>query len=407
MDAVVLDQTRLQIGLDATHVEKVRISEYQKLKEEGVLIQLDITGGSLFMTSVDWSELGISIESTRAKWLTKGRKYLFPKEQVAELQSVISKMRQGFARLTHDIIGMRPYRYLHYKQYAAWTQAWNSLKIELEQVKASMLEGYDDAVDRLAAEYNQIAAEAWKAVMDAGEEMVVFKGHPYEDLDEFTDAVVSAVLAKMPSREKIGQDIQCGYHTALIQGMDDIAREERRAAQIRAEAQALAFDTAKAESELEHQRRMNLLSEEEKRVQIETMMKAEAERIRAEMTTITSPLEETFVSLRRYMAETASEMIRSIQSNGGKIHGKTAQKALETLTALFEMRTIVDDSRLCERLNQLKAAIGPVGEARTKDTPERDTEQVVKSLEAIQSLVESAREDFLAEPSRFALLEVE
>lgn len=400
---------RTQVSQAAGSNQRVLLNDYQKLREEGLAIQLDISGTGIFTTALDWAELGVGIDSTRAKWFTRGRKYLFPKENVAALSNVVSKMRQAYSSMTRDIAVLRPWRYLHYKMYREWSATWQGLTVQLAEVVEDMIANYTTAVDTLAAEYNAICAEAWNAITatGTGDDFITFKGRPYNDQDEFTDAVVSAVLAKIPSPERIREEIKAVYHTAVIQGIEDIAREEARAAQLRAQAEVAKLESSKMEQELSHQQRMYQLEEDGKREQIELMLHAEAERIRSEMDTIASPLEETFVQLRQYMAETASEMIRTIQAGGGKIHGRTARKALETLSELFEMRTIVDDEKLRTRLEELKAAIGPVGESKDKSSPERDSQSVVKALEQIQSLVESAREDFTAEPSRFALLEVD
>lgn len=384
------------------------LNDMQRLREEGLAIQIDIGGAGIFTTSLDWSELGVGGDSTRARWFTKGRKYLFPKEDIAALNNVISKMRQAYTGMTHDIAAIRPWRYLHYKQYRAWSETWHTLTTQLDSVVQDMIAHYDQAVDTLAADYNTICREAWESITAGGEEYAIFKGQTYDDLDQFTDAVVAAVLAKVPSPDRIRDEIRAVYRVAAVQGVEDIAREEARASQLRAEAEAARLQAVKVNQELDHNERMLRLEEEAKRQQIELMMRAEADRIRAEIDTITSPLEETFTALRLKMSEAASDMIRSIQANGGKVHGRTAQRALESLSELFDLRSIVDDRRLRERLDELKAAVGPVGKDRTEAAPERDPSQVIRALEQIQSLVETAREDFMtAEPSRFAMLELD
>lgn len=391
----------------ASSRQRYVLDDLARLREEGLAIQIDISGTGIFTTALDWSEIGVGSDSTRARWFTRGRKYLFPKDDINAINNVVSKMRQTYSELTHDIAVLRPWRYLHYRQYQAWSTRWQELTEQLDLVIEDLIERYDQAIDTLAAEYNAICHEAWSSIIAAGDEFVVFKGQPFEDVDEFTDTVVAAVLAKVPSPERIREEISAVYRVAAVQGIEDIAREEARAAQLRAEAEAARAQSARIEQELDHNERMLRLEEEAKRQQIELMMHAEAERIRAEIDTITSPLEETFTALRLKMSEAASDMIRSIQKNGGKVHGRTAQKALESLSELFDLRSIVDDARLRERLEELKAAVGPVGDSRANNAPERNSDQVVRALEQIQALVDTARDDFMAQPSRFAMLEVD
>lgn len=397
---------KTQIGLQTSRVDKVRASEYQKLKREGILIELDITGSSMFATGNEWAELGVALGQTRTKWMTPGRKFLYPRELIRRLNSIISNMRQALGENTHDIPGFRPYRYLHYKQYEEWVTRWAELSTRFAEIKQTMLDSYELAVDELTDEYTKIAREAFKTARLTDEEAAMFDGHPYIVEDEFVEAVVNKVLSKMPSRERIETEIQASYHSAIIQGADDIAREEARAAQIRQQAEEEELRIERDKLNFEHAKEMAGLEEREKRITIEAMMKAETDRIRKQLNDTVSPLEETFVELRGMMSKAASEMLEQIQKNG-RLHGRSAQRCLETLSDLVEMRAIVDDEELNKRVEQLKAAIGPVGDARTDSTPERSTEAVKAALTSISELIDTAREDFNRGPSRFSVLDLE
>lgn len=387
--------------------ERLRISEYQKLKGEGVLVQLDIQGTSIFQSTTEWAEIGVPTKDTRARIMRPGRKLLFPKSVIDRLNSCVSRVRQECKACTHELTGFAPYRYLHYKQYDDFGAAWQRFQAELSEFHADIETNYDGYVDTMVAEYNAIAAEAWQAAQSAGAEFVFLGERSYDDLDSFTDALVSRVIAKIPSRDKIRESIKASYKSALIQGFDDIAREEARAQRLREEAEQAKIETLKLEQEAYHQQKLNQIEEDDRRRKLELMFSVEAAHIREQLTqTLAGPVEESFVALREYLADTATEMIQKIQA-GTFVHGKTAAKAVETLSALYEARSIVDDQRMVERLKELQTAVGPIGDARPKDMAPRDPQTVVNALEAIRDLVSSAREDFMAEPSAFAALEVE
>jgi hypothetical protein len=405
MTETVMDP-KTQIGLQTDGgVRKIRISDYQILKEEGILVQLDISGPSIFQAGLDWAEIGVSLESTRVAWMTPGRKYLYPKHLVNRLNSVISRMRQALQKYTHDLEGFRPYRYLHYKQYATWVETWAELLKEFNQIKADLIALYEPAVDEITEQYNLCARESFLAALSSGETSVIFNRHAYNDPDLFVDAVVSAVVSRVPTLDQIESEIHAAYHTAIIQGLDDLAREETRAQRLRAEAEeqvrAARLENEKLENEVSHAQEMQRIEEEGKRAQIEAMLHAEAESIRSKIEEAAGPLEQTFITLRQEMAQAAGEMLDSIQKNG-HLHGRSAKRAVETLGELIDMRSLVDDAQLKEKFAELVNAIGPVG---SNQAEERSTEDITAALESIQELVKSARADFSAQPSRFEFME--
>lgn len=408
MNPVMLDHRTLVMAR-SSNKGRLRLDEYKKLKDEGILIQLDLKGRSIFATSVDWGELGITA-ATAQKYMTRGRKMLFDPDLVAKLISCIVKMQQALANHTpNDIPGIAPYRYLHYKFYQSWNETWDRLNEELEEIRQEMLDRYEEVRDVIAAEYTVIAQEAW-GEGDKAHDNLIFAGYNYTDRDLFVDAVVANALAKMPSREDIQNKISATYRTSVIQGIEDIAQAEARAAKLAAEAEALAaqarLDAQEREQRLDHEQRIMALEEEEKRVKIRAMYEAEAARIREELAATTSPLEGAFRQVRQRMMHEANEILGIINKNGGKLPNRSAKRALNTMAEIFKMQTIVDDDRMRERFDALVSAIGPV-EDQPADAPARSVDQVKDALEKIAGLVDSAHQDFLAGPSRFDNLDLD
>lgn len=415
--AEIMSDPKLQVSnLTGLAPEQIGVAALQVdlLKNQGLLVNLDISGSSIFITGTDWGELGVGIDSTRAGRMTPGRKYLYPKAAVGQLNSVVSAMRQALERYTYDLTGFRPSRYMHYKVYPAWRKEWDSLLERFEAVKDELVAMHDQAVDELAEEFCQIAGEAWRASVGAGEETIVFRGTAYGDLDEFTDAVVARALEKMPSPETIAEKLTADYRVSMLYGLDDVAKQEayanklREQAQIeleaaRAERQAAYLDEAAAQERYDHEQRMLRLAEQEKEIAIEAMMRAEAEHAREQLAAIASPFAEIFSQMRGQIAADVEEILASIQKNG-HIKGRVAERA-RGLVELFDLMSVQDDFELRTRLERLREQIGPVGEERSKATPPRDTAEVVKTLESIRELAHAAAVELSAGPSRFAFVE--
>lgn len=417
MTGTILSDPKLAVSdLTGLAPEQIQISTLQVdiLKTEGVLVNLDISGSSIFICGTDWGELGVGTDSTRASRMTPGRKYLYPKAQVNRLNSVVSAMRQCLERYSYDLTGFRPSRYMHYKAYPAWKREWELLRERFQAVKQDLIDIHDQAVDELADEFRQIAAEAWRASVGAGDDFIVFGGTAYDDLDLFTDAVTAKVLAKMPTGEDIEEKLHADYRVSMLYGLDDIAKQEAVAQAVREKAQ-IELDRARAEKheaylkdasaqeQYNHEQRMLRLAEQEKEVQIQAMMEAEAAHAREQLKSIVSPFQEVFQQMRDQIAKDAGEMLESIQRNSF-VRGKVAERG-RGLLELFEMMSVQDDIELRQRLLLLKEAIGPVGEERTASTPERNTAQVVDALESIRQLAHSAAQDLAAGPSRFSFVE--
>jgi len=381
------------------------------LKQEGILINLDISGSSMFVCGTDWGELGVSGDSTRAARMTPGRKYLYPKAAVNRINSVVSAMRQCLERYSYDLTGFRPNRYMHYKTYGHWQAEWDQLLERFNAVKAELIAMHDQAVDDLADEFRTIAAEAWDA---NGHQSLFFKGVKYSDLDEFTDAVVARVLSKMPDVETIEAGMHADYRVSMLYGLEEIARSEANATRIREiaeaelakakdEQQSAYLNSAILQEQYNHEQRMMRMNEQEKELAIEAMMHAEAEHAREQLKEIASPFQEVFVALRNQIAQDATEMLASIQKNSF-VKGKVAERG-RGLLDLYELMTIGEDAELRGKLTQLRNAIGTIGDERAKDAAPRDTAEVVNALESIRALAHSAAQDLAAGPSRFSFLE--
>jgi hypothetical protein len=219
----------------------------------------------------------------------------------------------------------------------------------------------------------------------------------------------------MPSKVKIEQESEADYITALVFGQEDIAEDQARAAAIQQQAEierqakwestrVEQLQSTLLEEQYAHQHKMNQLEEIERGEKIVAMRKAEAEHARTQLQQIASPFQEVFQALRSQLAKDAKEMLESIKKNGN-VRGKVAERG-RGLLELFDLLAVQDDYELRGRLESLKQAIGLIGDEKTGNEPERDTNQVVTNLQEIAELEHQAVIDLMARPSRFGMIEL-
>jgi transcription antitermination factor NusG len=146
---------------------------------------------------------------------------------------------------------------------------------------------------------------------------------------------------------------------------------------------------------------MNSLAEQEKRVAIEAMIKAEGEHIRSQFIETVSPIEEVFSQVRNQMAEVCIEAAESFSKNG-HLRGKTAEK-LRGLVDFYNLIKIEDDANLLQKLQELKSVIGEVGSDRPK-TATRPPQDVINALNGVIDLQKTIKADLIAGPSRVSMI---
>jgi len=194
------------------------------------------------------------------------------------------------------------------------------------------------------------------------------------------------VAADRLAAERINQEIQ------LERAKGDAKRQE---AYLQAEI---------LRSQAHHEKTLQEMGEEKKRVKLEAMRKAADEQARKRLQQMKDPFDEVFNALRGRVAEDCKKLLESVQKNG-YVRGKVAEKG-SGLLELYKLMAAHDDQELRDLLVQLKQAIGPVGKARGEDTPERDAEEIKATLSQIIDLSHTAASDLAAGPSRFSLVEV-
>ena len=419
----VREEIAEKLGVDPEQIKKVSL-QLSVLRNQGLLIDLNVSGTGMFARSANWGDIGIAEDENDPRYnrFTTGQKYLIPEKKIKQLRSIETRMRQWLDRFSYEVTGFAPFRWLPYTAYDTWREKWAELLADFNQVKAEIIAERESYEIELANTFAQIADASWKSITAQGYEWVIQDGVVY-GRDEFIDMVVRSALEKMPTEGMIEEKLHADYVTALVYGNEDLAADELKAQQIRDQARLESEKTAAArreataqaqmlEAQEHHQRQLQILErdhlhemqqleEDEKRLKINTMLKIEAEHAREQLNRIVSPFEEVFAALRTQFAQDAETMLVSVKKNGF-VRGKIAEKA-HGLLEVYDLLAVQDDRELRAKLIELKDAIGPVGQ---KNAPERNTEQVQAILEEIKELSHQAARDVALGPSRFSLLDI-
>jgi hypothetical protein len=414
LETLTTDRTAelAQYGIAPDHVQHVQL-QLDVLRRQGVLVDLAIGGVGMFTRAATWEELGFTDDDLRRSRLTRGQKYLIPEEQVKRLRSIESQMRQCLEGRSYRITGFSPYRWIPFTAYETFVSEWQELLARFAEARRDILNHYEEYVDLLADDFRQVAENAWRSMQNG--QVVEINGVRYTDLDRYTDRVVQCALARFPSRREIEDGLTADYTTALVYAEQDLAADQLAASRIyqQAEIERAETDARKREaylqahlleSEIQRQVTMRSLEEQEKRIKIEAMLQAEAEHARQRLQAMASPFDEVFVQLRKQIAADCQSMLESIHKNG-YVRGKVAEKG-RGLIEFFELMAAHDDGKLRDRLLELKSAIGPVGDERRTDAPDRDVAEITGLLSQVIDLGHAAAQDLVAGPSRFSMLEV-
>jgi hypothetical protein len=391
-------------SVDQIHSVKVQLDV---LRNQGILIDLNIRGVSMFTRAATWAEIGIQGDSTDPRFsrFTKGQKNLIPESEIRALKSIVTRMRYWLDKLSFDVTGFRPYRWLPYTAYQRWQNQWCELWQEFYAIKKRILRDLESHQEWLIKGYAEVAESSWNSIRANGYEHVILDGKAM-DHDSFVDFVVASVSAKFPAPEQIKTNLHADYVTALVYGDRDAAQDQAQAEEIREKAalkreQLSLHQSAKAE-QARHESMMHQLTEQERRTKIDAMLEAEARHAREQLHALASPFEEVFSALRKQMSDDAAEMLTSIRNNGF-VHGKVAEKG-RGLIEMFNLLAVQNDHELRGRLDALKAALVPIAD-RT-DAPERSADDVKAILEQIMELEHSAAQDLIEGPTRFSMVEV-
>jgi len=329
-----------------------------RMKELGVLVDVDLHGFSMFTRRATWSELGIDGKSVRRKRLKRGSKDMLPKQYMSTLHSLSTRFRQSLDRHSFVLEGFKPWRWVPFTAYEAWQD---------------------------------------ECPKDAGDFALVTRGGTFGSRDEFKAHVVNRALAQLPTPEQIESGLYATYRNAMVATGADVesewARETELAAQReiawqeartieeeeRAKRRQIEIEVADAEHQAEVQRR-----ERERRMRL--MRQAELEHAKEQLAETVNPLQEVVEQFRAQIHADVLEIRDSIASNG-YIHGKVAKRAKGLLDTYRILGAATGDAELEDSLVALRGQL----QKRTADGKQTyDVAAVEGALKDVATLTHEA-----------------
>jgi len=379
-----------------THFERVWF-ELSVLRRQGILIDVDVHGVTMFSRRATMTGLGIPRSSVRGRTCTAGQTYLIPREVHGRLQSISRRMRGVLDKYAHDVAGFRPYRYLYYAAYDAFVARWNELAAEWDELKETILAHLDEWREAYLAAEAARAAEAWDAILaanghanghaDDGRLVLNLRGGAltFDSRDEFIAWMVDRARPLFPSRSDVESNLTAEYKTAVLMTAADLEAESERAAALR--RQAAEHHAAEVEA-YERAR----LARSEAEIKMEAIRQAELEHAREQLQHIASPFEELFTNLRAWAYAEATEIAASVDKNGF-LNPKVAER-VNSLLEMFKMKDAVGDDDLRRQLEVLRerAAATPRQTGRPGSVAPADAVALTDLRAALQDVLTTTRE---------------
>lgn len=365
--------------------------QLKQLRQLGLLIDIDVRGVSMFSASATFAEWGIADADAESKdRLSGGMEYLIPKVYVKQIRSIESGARQLLDDYAvKNITGFAPRRWMPFTAYPTWKAKHEQKAAELEGVKRDIIRKYDELKTLAAADFAKIARRAWRSITAHGYDAILVKGRAFEDEDEFVGHVVSRAMLKFPAKADIKKNMRLEYYTSILEDDADVAQR--------------LLDEERTQSEREALRRSSEWADAEAQARLESMQQAELERARRQLAEMGSPLDEVVNALRSRLKTDVQSILAGVQKNGF-LRGKVAEKGAGLLE-LYDLMSVANDWELRNKLAALRTAIGPIGDERAKDAPERDVAEIKAVLEDIVELA-STQAAGMAVNGRFSALEV-
>lgn len=392
--------------------EQIKIYQYQLsvLRDLGILVDLNISGITMFERKASWDEIGFQPNAidVRKERLSPGRKLILPDGRGAkELNSIAATLRQTLAKYSFYIPGFHPYKFLTIEAFQnRFRPKFDECAARWRAAVAQICANLDAYRDQLADCAALEAARSWQSIIGQDYANVVVAGKAY-DRGAYIDFCVARDLAALPSAETVERTLKLDYVVAMVSGAEDIAADQARAEiirkQIQIEKEHSWLENAQLQEQLRHEQYMHQLAENERRAKREIILQAEMDHVRKQLLQEGSPFDRIVCEARKRAADSAADILQSIKKNGF-VRGKVAEKGAG-LREYFELIAAHDDKYLLDLLKALEAQIGKVGD-RPKDTPERDLNKISSILEQIVASADAEFRIISSGPGLFAAVEL-
>lgn len=395
--------------------------ELDILRKEGFLVEISVEGTSMFQVSVDWGELGVPKNDLRKSRFTTARKYLLPagdkKAVFNRLKSIETGMRNYFDRYSSDVVGFRPYRWLHHRKFETWYAKWKEQYADFLAIKQEIIDNRDAYIADLAQYFRQIGEIAWESQMQYSVDgIAILHGLPYADRESFLNAIGQVAFDVFPTVEDIQDKLIANWSPAIVYGEADVENDRLEAERLH---NARVLENAETQHQLvilneeeRHQAALDRAAEQERWEHVRAMRDIVAEKAQEELAKMRSPLDALINEMLESLEEDVEGILESLKANNG-LKAQVANKG-KTLLQTYELFGSMGNQQLLDRLSELKKAIESNPPTQDKVRKENRVNAIASRLDAIrittklekQRLVKAGRFDvFSSEMKRKAQAE--
>jgi hypothetical protein len=337
-------------GIDESRIAVQKI-ELAKMRDSGLLVNLDVHGISLFSIRTAFSELGIGNDDVRTSRMHAGAKDLFPAYS-RKFRSLEARARQNFADYTFKVAALGDYFWLPFTAYDSFQERHAEIVAEWETTKEHLLAAYDQIVQDNIVFFSAAAERAWRGLLSQypdGKVMIVvdkMEAFSHDEKDRFVEYIVSKAMARTPTPADISLGVWLDYRTAILyterEVMEELAAEEIAKAEIaKAQRSVSWLDLEKAE----------------KAARIESIRQAELEHARQQLASMGSPLQEALDALKANVYSAVKTLLGGLKTNDG-FKGRASSKAAELYSYWQRLNGgLLQDAELDSALKTLESSM--------------------------------------------------
>jgi len=399
-----LSENRQRIAdLAGIAVDSVRNYAYElkTLRQQGLLVDINVSGISMFERAAKLDEMGMQPGDIREKRMRPGRKSTLPvRTEIEELYSIATSVRNLLNRYTRKIPGFHPYAWISFQAFTTFKQKFTDYQDRFNGVVERLCDRMDGYRDELAEISAQEARQSWKSIAGQGYAAIQVGSKIYLDEDQYVDSQVERDLANLPDADQIRANVRLDYVVGMMWTDIDIDSEAASAEltkeRLRAERDQNYMRESAAREEYRHQQALNQEREDRERELRERILHEEMEHVRQQLAEQGSPFDELVRAMRINAAESAREMLAGIRKSGF-IHGKIAEKG-KGLLEYFKLMATHDDRYLQDLLKALDVELA-------KAPKDRKLEDVTDLLEQIDDLAKKEVRTMLTSGGRFSAIE--
>ena len=365
-------------GLAESKIGAVRM-QLSALRKLGVLVDLEVRGMSLGVTSATMAEFGIADADERTKRLRGGTKMMIREEYYKELKSCESSYRQLLKRYSYEVTGLLPYRWVPFTAWDQWRTEAGLLEDRLCMIKNKIVSDWEVQLEDYREDSENMAVRAWASIKAQKFDGIAVNSKVYKAQADFTRDMIARALDKFPSKAALRDGIAMDYRTAVVSDMADIEAEQ-------IEAEKLRTARYEIETARDMAQRESAIATESITLKLQAVQQAEYDHRMEQLQAMRSPFDELANEMRARVREAVTGMLESIKASG-TLRGKVSEQAAN-LKGLYSAMAVTGDKDLEALLDNLTTLVGPVGKSRGKSAPEREIEDIRAKMLKIVELTE-------------------